>query len=441
MSSQVPINEEPIKNLEQLADYILQGAKPEAKWLVGTEHEKFGWTDTSKKHPSYEGNQGIEALLLKFEGNGWQSTREGQAIIALAKNKATLTLEPGGQFELSGAPISSLTALDEEIKAHFDELAIYSKDLGLSWHGFGVTPFFKSSEIPRMPKARYGIMRKYLPTVGRLANEMMHNTCTVQANLDFKDEADAMKKLRVGLFLQPVVMAMFANSPAYQGALTGGYCMRSAIWQETDVQRYLYPAHFLAPNQSIMDYVKWALNVNLFFIVRDQQYQDCSGLLFNDFLQNGWQGHQATVGDFALHLSTLFPDVRLKQYLEVRGADMSSLDYMKALPAFHIGILYDDQAMDEVLSLFKDVSADDLWDCRKAVNMQGLQTKLKGINLQTWATQLLKISRAGLVRRHERAEFLDTLEEQIIAGRVPADRIIEAWGQGQDAVLAATRLI
>jgi glutamate--cysteine ligase len=441
MSSQVPINEEPIKNLEQLADYILQGAKPEERWLVGTEHEKFGWSSASQKHPSYLGEQGIEALLLKFEANGWQSTREGQDIIALAKNKATLTLEPGGQFELSGAPLSSLTALDQEIKAHFDELAIYSKELDLSWHGFGVTPFFKSSDIPRMPKARYGIMRKYLPTVGRLANEMMHNTCTVQANLDFKNEADAMKKLRVGLFLQPVVMAMFANSPAYEGALTGGYCMRGAIWQETDVQRYLYPAHFLAPNQSIMDYVKWALKVNLFFIVRDHQYQDCSGLLFNDFLEHGWQGHQATVGDFALHLSTLFPDVRLKQYLEVRGADMSSIDYMKALPAFHIGILYDDQAMDEVLSLFKDVSADELWTCRKSVNLQGLQTKLKNASLQTWATQLLKISRAGLIRRNERAEFLDPLEEQILAGKVPADRIIEAWHKGKEAVLEATRLM
>jgi glutamate--cysteine ligase len=357
------------------------------------------------------------------------------------KNKASLTLEPGGQFELSGAPLKTLTQLENEIQAHFDELAIYSKALNLSWHGLGATPWYTPAQMPKMPKARYGIMRKYLPTQGRLASYMMHNTCTVQANMDFRDEADAMKKLRVGLFLQPVVMAMFANSPALNGELTGGYCARSAIWKETDVQRYLYPAHFLKPNQSVMDYVKWAVDINLFFIVRDQAYLDCSGLGFQDFLKNGYQGHHANVGDFALHLSTLFPDVRLKQYIEVRGADMSSIDYMKALPAFHIGILYDEQAMDEVLSLFKTVSAEELWTCRALVDQQGLHTLLQGKSLQQWGSALIKISRAALDRRGERSDFLNTLEEQVAQNLNPAQKIINAWSQGKEAVLNATRLI
>lgn len=190
-----------------------------------------------------------------------------------------------------------------------------------------------------------------------------------------------------------------------------------------------------------MDYVKWAINVNLFFIVRDQQYVDCSGLLFQEFLNHGYQGHQANIGDFALHLSTLFPDVRLKQYIEVRGADMSSIDYMKALPAFHIGILYDEQAMDEALSLFNNISAEELWECRSSVDRMGLNAELKGKTLQNWGLELLKISRAGLNRRGERSDFLDTLESQVAQNLNPAQKIITAWAQGKNAVLEATRLI
>ncbi len=440
MSAHTPIDDTPITSLEQLRDYMLLGAKPEERWVIGTEHEKLGWMPSEARNPPYGGPQGIGRLLSAFEEEGWVATKEGAAIIALTKGKASITLEPGGQLELSGAPLRTLEEMARETDEHLADVRRLSAPLGLTWHGLGSSPTSPDA-CPKMPKARYEVMRRYLPTRGALAMHMMHATCTVQCNLDFSDEADAMRKLRVGLYMQPAVMAAFANSFTLDHKLREGSCARSQIWLNTDPSRYLYPSSFLAANTPLLAYVEWAVSVPMFFIAREGKYIDCAGLPFERFMREGFKGHTATVGDFALHLSTLFPDTRLKQHLEVRGADMSDAAYIKALSALHVGVLYDELALEGAIGMFEEVTAEQLWAARAAVDAEGLRADLAGRPLLAWARDLVSLARAGLTRREPASVgLLEPLEENLRAGRCPADLNRPLWGAGVEALMAGTRI-
>ena len=444
MSAFTPDDNTPIESLDQLHSFMLARCKNSDEWLIGTEHEKFGYSVNTGARPSFRGQ--IEELFLSFEREGWVTNREltpsGEEgdIISLERDGANITLEPGGQLELSGAPLSSLEEMSNELDSHLEELSFLSEPLGLIWSGLGTDPT-PHGETPKMPKARYQVMRRYLHTKGSLALQMMHSTSPIQTNLDYANEADAMRKLRAGLYLQPLVMGMFANSFLLDGKLRDGNCARSNIWLNTDNDRYLYPAEWLDENTPLMNYVRWAIKTPMFFIARGGQYIDCSGLPFEQFMRDGVKGHSPTMGDFELHLSTLFPDTRLKQHLEVRGADMSSPDYVKALSALHVGLMYDEQALDQTLSHFESTSAESLWRSRAEVDLQGLNTQLNGQSFQSHAEEILEIARGGLSRREPASvHLLDPVVWSIQRGESPAIRNRALWAEGYEALMRGTRL-
>ena len=447
MSAHTPEDQTPIQDRDQLVEFMLARAKPSSEWLIGTEHEKIGYSLTRRQRPTFTGE--IEELFFALEREGWRATREntmtpeGQpssAIIALHHQGASITLEPGGQLELSGAPVRLLDETAQEVDEHLKLINRLSEPLGLIWTGLGsdMTP---PNRTPKMPKARYQVMRRYLPHQGELALHMMHATATIQSNLDYASEADAMRKLRAALYVQPVVMAMFANSFVLDDQLRPGSCARSTIWLNTDPDRYLYPAEWLKEDTPIRSYVDWALHVPMFFIARDGAYLDCAGLPFVQFIREGFQGHRATMGDFELHLSTLFPDARLKQHLEVRGADMSSPEYVTALSALHVGLLYDIQSLDQTLCLFEEISASELWTARDQVDQSGLSTALGERTLQDFAEDLLDIAYTGVARWEPGSErYLNPVVDSITQGRAPADQHRLLWSQGYEQLMKGTKL-
>lgn len=442
MSSLLADDSTPLVDPAQAVAYMASGGKPRDRWVIGTEHEKIGWWPDRGAYPTWDDPRGISALLEALAAHaGWAPTREGGDIIALARGKATITLEPGGQLELSGAPLRTLAETAAELDAHFEEVAAYSAPLGITWSGIGLAPAGGPDAMPRMPKARYDIMRRYLPTRGALAARMMHQTCTVQANYDFADEADAFRKLRLSLYAQPLVMAAWANSPIVEGRPVVERTFRGRIWEATDDDRYRYPARFLEPDCGFRDYVEWAFDVPMFFIRRDGKSLDCAGLRFRDFVAEGWEGHRANLGDFIVHLSTLFPDARLKTHLEVRGADMGDRAHTLALPAFHAGLLYDDAALEAGLKLFDGVSHAALMACRRAVPIAGLAAELGDRPLTWWAAALTDIARDGLSRwEPEAVPLLDPVAADIAAGTCPADRLRAIFTGDVGRLLAATRI-
>ncbi len=442
MSLQIPSDATPIGSKKQLIDYLALGGKPRERWVVGTEHEKLGWWPDLGRYPAYWGPRGIGRLFERLaQEAGWEALYEGQDIVGLLRDRATITLEPGGQLELSGAPLKSLLETEAELQGHLSELRAFSQEPNIHWSGLGMAPTRTPSQMPRMPKARYAIMRRYMRTRGRLALHMMHQTCTVQANFDFADEADAMKKLRLALYLQPVVMATFANSPIAKGQLLPERCFRGVIWQHTDNDRYIFPRSFLDRGAGFEHYIDWALEVPMFFIVRGEHYIDTAGVPFRVFLEEGWSGYRATLGDFALHLSTLFPDARLKHYLEVRGADMGSPEYTLALPALHFGLFYHQPSLDAALVLFEGISYEEYWAARCEVPLLGLGARLGGIPLQQLMLTLLQLSRQGLKALEPEAErLLDPLEAEVCLGFSPADRLRNLWRGDPAHILSVTRV-
>ena len=444
MSAHTPVNNTLITSIDQLKAFMLARCKPSDQWVIGTEHEKFGMSLIREARPVF--HQEIEEIFFAFEKKGWMAVREREdnssqeTIIALQKDGASITLEPGGQLELSGAPLSNLEEMSFELDKHLEELKEVSEPLGIIWSGLGTDPT-PPSQTPKMPKARYGVMRAYLPSKGNLALHMMHSTCTIQTNLDYADEEDAMRKLRLGLYLQPLVMAMFANSFLLDGQLRKGSCARSLIWQNTDNDRYLYPAEWLDEGTPITNYISWALKTPMFFIARNGNYIDCAGLPFEQFMKTGFQGYQATMGDFELHLSTLFPDTRLKQHLEVRGADMSSPEYVKALSALHVGLMYDERSLVNTLNHFEGISADELWQARKQLDIKGLKTELQGKTFQKHAEIILDYAHAGLSRREPNAvKYLKPLSTAIKQGLTPASMNRHLWSEGYVSLMQGTRL-
>lgn len=423
------------EGIDELVDFLRSGEKPPEQWKVGTEHEKIGLYAGSYEPVPYEGERGIGAFLERVaHEDGWKPVHEGPNVIALSKEGASITLEPGGQMELSGAPLRSIHETCDEFHTHLELSKRVSEPMGIVWLGLGLNPFHPVSRIPVMPKARYRIMREYLPTRGALALDMMFTTATVQANFDYSDETDMIAKLRLASALSPVVSAVFANSSLSEGRTNGFASRRLEIWRFTDPDRCgLLPMVFEA-DFGYRRYVEWALDVPMFFVVRGGKYLPAGGISFRHFLERGFEGERATFGDFDLHLTTLFPDVRLKRFIEVRGADAVPPGLTCSLPALWKGILYDAQAREAAWGLFQDFDIAQRVAARADVARRGLGARYGGESVLELAGSLAQIARQGLARiahpgRRDADEtpFLDPILEQLELGESPGESVAGRW--------------
>ena len=431
----------PVESRAALAGWLEAGCKPPADFRIGTEHEKLPFTLSDHRPVPYAGPRGIRALL---EGMrhwlGWEPILEGETIIGLADvtGGGAITLEPGGQFELSGAPIATIHQTCNELNAHLAQLSEAARPLGLGFLSLGMSPKWTRAETPMMPKGRYKIMAAYMPKVGRLGLDMMFRTCTVQVNLDFSSEADMVKKLRVGLALQPVATAIFANSPLTEGKPNGFLSFRSEIWRDTDPGRTgMLPFAFEA-GMGFERYVDYALSVPMYFVKRGAEYIDVAGSSFRDLLAGrhpALPGERATISDWANHLSTLFPEVRLKRYLEMRGADDGPRERICALSALWTGLLYDSQALEAAWDLVKDWSAEERQQLRDEVPRQGFNAAIRERKVRGLARDMIALARAGLKRRHrldygsgqDESYFLDPIEEIVERGQTPAEVLLARY--------------
>jgi len=428
---------EPIENRQQLVEWMAGGAKPKAEWRIGTEHEKFGFRLDNLGPVPYEGDRGIRAMLEGLRRFGWSPVHEGENIIALEGNGASISLEPGGQFELSGAPLETIHETCGEVGTHLEQVQTVARELGLGFIGLGFAPTWKRDEIPVMPKGRYNIMRSYMPKKGNLGLDMMLRTSTVQVNLDFSSEADMVAKLRVALALQPVATALFANSPFTEGKPNGFQSYRAHIWSDTDPDRTgLLPFAFEA-GFGFERYVEWALDVPMYFVYRDGRYIDASGQSFRDFLAGrlpALPGEKPHLGDWSAHLTTLFPEARVKRYIEMRGADGGPWKRLCALPALWVGLVYDDQALAACLDLVKDWTVEERQALRDAVPRLGLRAPFRTGTVLDIARRVVEIADAGLKRRaamnglgSDETLFIEVLKKTVETGKSPADELLEAY--------------
>ena len=438
MSSELdtsPELEAPIETVDQLVDFLSRSEKPPERWLVGTEHEKIGlWIPELRPVP-YEGKRGIAHLLDEVaESDGWTRVVEGDRLVALRKERASITLEPGGQLELSGAPLRTIHETCSEFHAHLAIMKRVCEPLGVVWLGLGMHPIHGVSELPSMPKSRYRIMRSYLPSRGSLALEMMHATATVQANYDFSDEADMVAKLRTALGVSPIVSAIFANSSLSEGKANGFVSRRLHIWQHTDPERTGILPFVFEPDMGYRRYIEWALDVPMFFVVREGSYHPAGGMTFRRFLREGWAEQRATFADFDRHLTTLFPEVRLKHVIEVRGADAVPPGLTCSLPALWKGILYDAGAREAASALVEDASQEQREAARVEVSRRGLAARYAGRSMLELAGELARIAREGLrrighagQRDPDESSFLDPVFEQLATGASPGQIVLERW--------------
>jgi glutamate--cysteine ligase len=435
----------PIENKADLIGWIAKGMKPESAFRLGTEHEKVPfYTGTTDPVP-YEGPRGIRKLLEGMEGLlGWEPIMEGDHPIGLADvtGGGAISLEPGGQFELSGAPVETLHETFRETMCHLMQVKQVAEPLGISFLTLGMSPLWTRAQTPMMPKSRYKIMANYMPKVGTKGLDMMFRTTTVQVNLDFASESDMVKKLRVSLALQPLATALFANSPFTDGALNGKLSYRSEIWRDTDNNRAGMMPFAFEDGMGFERYVDYALDVPMYFIKRGDHYHDVTGSSFRDLLAGrhpAVPGEKAVISDWANHLSTIFPEVRLKRYLEMRGADAGSLSPLVALSAFWVGLLYDRTALDAAWDLVKGWTAAERQQLRDDVPAQGLNAVIRGRKLQEIARQVLALSRAGLAarKRHDpdgrdETRYLDVMDVIVETGRTQAENLVDrfntTWG-------------
>lgn len=394
----------PVTHKRQLVSWLETGGKSPDRWRIGTEHEKFLFDRETLRPLPYEGENGIKALLEELQAFKWQPVMEGEYVIGLKRGDEAISLEPGGQFELSGAPLQNLHDAATEFHHHLDEMSSVGRVLGFNALGLGFQPKWTRDDVPWMPKGRYKIMRDYMPKVGTLGLDMMKRSCTVQVNLDFADEADMVRKMQVSLALQPIVGALFANSPFKEGKPTGDLSYRNRIWQDTDNQRSGPLEFAFQPGFGFEQYVDWALQVPMYFVYRDGRYIDVSGSSFTSFLAGKLEqmpGEVATMADWADHLTTLFPMVRLKRYIEMRGADMGDAEMTMALPALWTGLLYDSVALDEASQLIKDWSAAERAYMYQHSPRLGIRDEIKpGRSLRAVAADVVKIAAQGLKRRN-----------------------------------------
>lgn len=448
MSGPAQAPETPITDIRQLVEHIAQGSKPKDAWRIGTEHEKLAYTASDFRPLPYEGPSGIGELLNRLQRFGWEPVTEGGKVIALVMDKQSITLEPGGQFELSGAPLETIHQTCIEVGTHLKQVREVGQELGIAMAGIGFQPKWRRDEIPVMPKGRYGIMRAYMPKKGNLGLDMMFRTCTVQVNLDFASEADMVKKFRVGLALQPLATAMFASSPFTEGKPNGFLSFRSHIWTDTDPDRSGMIPFVFEAGMGFERYVQHALDVPMYFVYRDGRYIDASGQSFRDFLAGrlpALPGELPTLRDWADHLTTLFPEVRLKQYLEMRGADGGPWSRLCALPALWTGLLYDGSALDAAWDLCKDWTHEERARLRLDVPKFGLATPFRGGDLQPVARRVLDIALGGLRARRrispageDETHFLSPLQAIVESGETPAEALLKLyngrWNHSVDPV-------
>ncbi|MDR3388577.1 MAG: glutamate--cysteine ligase [Rudaea sp.] len=437
MSGPSAVKETPIARREELVEFLASGARPAEKWKIGTEHEKFGFRLDDLRPPTYEGERGIGALLNGLSRFGWAPVSEKGNVIALTRGDGSITLEPAGQLELSGGQVDTIHDTCCEVMCHLKEVKTVADELQLGFLGMGFQPKFKRAEMPWMPKGRYAIMRRYMPLVGKLGLDMMTRTCTVQVNLDFSSEADMVKKFRVSLALQPIATALFADSPFTEGRPNGYLSYRSHIWTDTDAGRTGMLDFVFEDGFGFERYVDYLLDVPMYFSYRDGRYIDLAGKSFKDFLAGKLpelQGAHPTMKDWADHMTTAFPEVRLKKYLEMRGADGGPWNRLCALPAFWVGLLYDQTALDAAWDLVKDFTMAERHALRDGVPKHALKLPFRKGTVRDLAERALEISGHGLARRAKlnstgasEAVFLEPLIEFAQANQTPAERKLELF--------------
>ncbi|MCD9045317.1 glutamate--cysteine ligase [Luteimonas sp. MHLX1A] len=442
MPTSSPSPDAPILDPRELTAEIASGEKPRPDWRIGTEHEKFGFRLDDLRPPTFDGERGIEALLDGLTRFGWDPVRENGRTVALLRDGASVTLEPAGQLELSGAPVVDIHETCREVGSHLFEVKAVADELRLGFLGMGFQPKWRRDEMPWMPKGRYKIMREYMPKVGSLGLDMMTRTCTVQVNLDYITEADMVKKFRVALALQPIATALFADSPFTEGRPNGYLSYRSHIWTDTDADRTGMLDFVFEDGFGYERYVDYILDVPMYFVYRHGadgkgHYHDASGQSFRAFLRGelpGLEGELPTMRDWTDHMTTAFPEVRLKKYLEMRGADGGPWNRLCALPAFWVGLLYDDAALDAAWDLVRDFTRAERHALRDHVPRTALATPFRGHSVRELAIEALKISAAGLRRRDRRnaqdideVRFLEPLIELAEAGQTPAERKLELF--------------
>ncbi|MGQ7828701.1 glutamate--cysteine ligase [Altererythrobacter sp. Z27] len=427
-----------IESRDQLVAPMQKGEKPEAAWRIGTEHEKLVYKRGDFHAPSYDEPCGIRDMLLNLQRFGWEPIEENGKVIAMRGDDGTVSLEPAGQLELSGAPLENLHQTCAETGRHLKQVKEIGEACGVGFLGLGMWPDKTRAELPIMPKGRYEIMMRHMPRVGTLGLDMMLRTCTIQVNLDYSSEADMVKKFRVGLALQPLATALFANSPFTEGKPNGFLSYRSHIWSDTDPHRTGMLPFVFEDGFGYERYVDYMLDVPMYFVYRDGKYIDAAGLSFRDFLKGELSvlpGEKPTQSDWWDHLSTAFPEVRLKSFLEMRGADGGPWNRICALPAFWVGLLYDQAALDAAWDLVKDWSMDQREALRSSVPRLALDAEIPGGGkLLDLARDVLAISRQGLASRarlnssgDNETGFLEPLDEIAESGKVPAQRLLDLY--------------
>jgi glutamate--cysteine ligase len=430
----------PVTSVDELVAYFASASKPPSDWRIGTEHELIGVRGDGSP-PAYEGRDGIGAVLDAFAARGWTPVRENGHVIALTCRDAQITIEPGGQLELAGPPLADDRTFRALIERHVKTLGVISRDLGLSWLSIGLRPFGSRDDIPWMPKERYGVMRAYMPTVGSRGLDMMLRTATVQTNLDWSDEADAHAKLRALMSVSSILTALYASSPIVDGKISGFQSYRAHIWRDTDNQRSGL-LHFAFDDAPVFRaYVEWALDVPMYFVYRGG-YRPVTGLSFRRFMTEGWQGERATRADWALHLSTLFPEARFKKYLEVRGCDCGSLEMITALAPLCRGLLHDAAATAAATALTAGATRAEREQLADEVPRAGLAARFRGRTVAELARDLVAIARAGLERvSPDEIPLLSPIERIAATGRTHADDIVGIWREtGGDPARTIPRL-
>ena len=414
----------PIESRDQMVDYLESGCKPREDWRIGTEHEKFGYCKSNLTPLPYEGECGIHAMLSGLRDEfGWEPVLEGETLIGLKKGLANVSLEPGGQLELSGAPVETIHETCEETNQHLAEVREIANRIGAGFIGLGAAPTWSREDMHVMPKGRYGIMRRYMPTVGSKGLDMMFRTTTIQVNLDFGSEADMVKKLRIAFALQSIATALFASSPFLDGKPNGFLSYRSEVWRDVDNQRAGIPAFIFEDGMGFERWVDYALDVPMYFVYREGKYIDVAGQSFRDFLDGklpGLPGEKPTLSDWADHLTTIFPEARLKKFIEMRGADGGPWRQICGLPAFWVGLIYDDGAQDAAWDVCKDWTQEQRLDLRNTVPAMGLHAEVAGRPVHEVAAQLLDIATEGLHSRakasgfdRDEAHFLNALRDVV----------------------------
>ena len=422
----------PIQRFEELAEMMAQGNKPSADWRIGTEHEKFGWlTDTRAPLP-YAGPASISAVFAALEAQfGWTPVHEAENIIGMTRNGANISLEPGGQFELSGAPLSSIHDVAAELQNHLDEVRCIADPLGIKFMGIGAAPAWDAATMPVMPKGRYRLMTDYMGRVGTHGTQMMYRTCTVQVNLDYSSEADMVKKLRVALALQPVATALFASSPFFDGKLNGHKSWRSRIWRGLDNARTGMLPFAFDDGFGFQQYVDWVLDAPMYFVYRDGKYINALGQSFRDFMKGqlpALPGELPTLSDWADHMTTVFPEARVKKFIEMRGADCGDQAHINALPAFWVGLMYDQTALDAAWDLVKGFDAPTREELRIDASVNGLQARSGDVQMIDLARAAVALSHAGLAARGLGEEtYLAPLVASVASEKTQADRWLDLY--------------